>query len=566
MSLRIILWHKIIAVFIITVINLNLAQNDRSNFGTVTFPTENLQNLNLEDIQSNPENFLIHVVGADISLSDTFIEQFNYLGKNFVSITFDIARLSPVNRPSFENFDVLTLNLISRDRMDENNVIYSVPRFLERTQPIVYLSYSSSPYLDPELPIDNDTRKFLVEYIDNNRDDLFQLSQSTQNHSSDNRLSFCGGALLAFNLEKMDVNNRQRLASVLSILNKTVTGDVDNIQNARSILGDGTNANVVEVGGQQLLAALQLPSGTQPIPGSSGDIAIVILDTGVNFDDVNQKDFTGIKKPGDIYDKDNVKLHGHIIAELVRQVAPNVDIISARVCNAGGECFIPHILQGICYAVEQAGDDDDRRLILNMSFGTPDENSRSIFLGRIINEALDAGIFVAAGAGNKGRDRAAQQSSTEQYDCRDASGNETRPFYPALGWYTENTGQRVDLTGLIAVDAVQQRNNAWEVASLSVGGDYVTTFAPGSCLNVSSSMTPRSGTSFSTGLISGVLALMIEASEGKLTPVQAKNCLTKHHNSLVKFDNDNSIGIPNVQKIIEDIANKKGCVNVVNGE
>lgn len=224
-------------------------------------------------------------------------------------------------------------------------------------------------------------------------------------------------------------------------------------------------------------------------------VRVAVLDTGV--------DSTIPQLPGyDFVEEDPTPQdafsggHGTGAAGLIKEVAPDADIIPLRVCDEGGTCRASRVVRGVCWVLANR----QGPTVLNLSLGgdTPVEA-----LKLALQAALGQNIPVAAAAGNQ--------------------GNQGSPaHYPAA----------LDLPGLVAVGALEPTPTAsgWQPALYSTQGSYVDLSAPGTDLNCAlpgGGTGSCTGTSFATPLVAGAMALWLEA-QPNLTPAQAQQKLIQY--------------------------------------
>ncbi|RTH09610.1 peptidase S8, partial [Thermus scotoductus] len=188
--------------------------------------------------------------------------------------------------------------------------------------------------------------------------------------------------------------------------------------------------------------------------------------------------------------------HGTGVAGLVKEVAPQAQILPVRVCDASGVCRASRVVRGVCWVLQTR----QGPTVLNLSLGgdTPVEA-----LKIALQAALGQGIPVAAAAGNQGT-----QGSPAHY--------------PAA----------LDLPGLVAVGALDYdpQGHTFAPAPYSTRGAYVDLSAPGThlpCTTPGGGTGSCTGTSFATPLVAGAMALWLSA-QPNLTPAQVQQNLEQY--------------------------------------
>lgn len=223
--------------------------------------------------------------------------------------------------------------------------------------------------------------------------------------------------------------------------------------------------------------------------GGNG-VRVAVLDTGVDgavpqlsgYDFVQEDAIPQDAFPGG---------HGTGAAGLVKEVAPDAQIVPVRVCDQNGVCRASRVVRGVCWVLQNR----QGPTVLNLSLGgdTPVEA-----LKIVLQAALAQGIPVAAAAGNQ--------------------GNQGSPaHYPAA----------FDLPGLVAVGALDRDLSP---APYSTRGAYVDLAAPGTeleCVTPGGGQGQCTGTSFATPLVAGAMALWLSA-QPSLTPAQLQGNLEQY--------------------------------------
>ena len=185
-----------------------------------------------------------------------------------------------------------------------------------------------------------------------------------------------------------------------------------------------------------------------------------LQDTGYDFVD---HDFDPTEEPGDMYG------HGTFVSGLVLLSAPDCKLIPYRAFNENGRGNSFDVSKAIYQAIEEGVE------IINMSFGF---YQADLIVVTAVSYAYEQGIVMIASVGN---------DSTSQ------------ELFPAA--YTE-------VMAVSAIDTLEL------IAGFSNYGDYVDVCSPG--VNVYSSLPGEyewgtwSGTSFSTPLVSGICALVLQ--------------------------------------------------------
>ncbi|AFZ69580.1 S8 family peptidase [Deinococcus peraridilitoris] len=211
-------------------------------------------------------------------------------------------------------------------------------------------------------------------------------------------------------------------------------------------------------------------------------VIVAVIDTGVDFEHPMLK---GALLPGHDYinnrqgareeggDHDLAYGHGSAVAGLIRQVAPAATILPMRVLSPDGSGLDKAVAQAIRDAAAQGA------RVINLSLGTSTSTGG---VRDAIVSATEQGVIVLGASGNAG---------------------ESKPQSPAWHMGNPDAAGRMSLS----VGAVDQAGNAvsWSNAGSEVvaPGVNMTTAYPGQRL------VNASGTSFSTPLVSGAVALAL---------------------------------------------------------
>jgi major intracellular serine protease len=230
--------------------------------------------------------------------------------------------------------------------------------------------------------------------------------------------------------------------------------------------------------------------------GEGGEgVVIAVLDTGIDTEHpdlteniVGGRNFTENGLGCDNFQDDNG--HGTHVAGIIAAsggiygVAPAASLLVLKVLDADGASTYNSVIDGIRYAVNWRGENEERVRIINMSLGGPDDDPE---LRAAILEACAAGILVVVASGNEGD----ADESTYEYS------------YPAL--YRE-------CVTVAACDENKEiasfTNNHVEVDVIAAGVNVLSTY-------LRQSYARLSGTSMATPHVSGILALLINLGERK---------------------------------------------------
>ncbi|AWN24298.1 peptidase S8 [Deinococcus irradiatisoli] len=200
--------------------------------------------------------------------------------------------------------------------------------------------------------------------------------------------------------------------------------------------------------------------------------------------------------------------HGTAVADIVLQVAPNATILPIRVLDPSGGGDTATIASAISYAVSAGAK------VINLSLGSSSDSSA---VNSAIQNAVKQNVVVVAAAGNTGN---------------------TSVLYPAVNADT-TTSQGLGSVGVGSINASYLKSSFSAYGSsleLEAPGENVMTAFPGG------GVVKATGTSFSTPVVSGVLALAVSTG---LTSGAVKTMMT-NLNSTARAPSDPSLVASNL--------------------
>jgi subtilisin family serine protease len=177
--------------------------------------------------------------------------------------------------------------------------------------------------------------------------------------------------------------------------------------------------------------------------------------------------------------------HGTMTSGLVHLVAPKAKLLPLKAFSANGIGYTSNIVAALYYAVQNHAN------VVNMSF---DLTSSSPALNHVVSYANKAGVVLVAAAGNE---------------------DTSAPVYPAA-----MNGSVVGIASTTDWDARSSFSNYGSTdVWIAAPGEYVISTYPGGTYG------SESGTSFSSPIVAGTVALMLSAKSG-LNQSQAANALS----------------------------------------
>lgn len=263
-------------------------------------------------------------------------------------------------------------------------------------------------------------------------------------------------------------------------------------------------------------------------------INVAVLDTGIqaSIPDLSGRVVDGVSFNGsptswgtDAYG------HGTFVAGLIAGtgassnglysgVAPGAGLVSIKVAGATGRTNESTVIEGISWAIAHASADNIR--VLNISLGVkPKSGSGLDFLDQAVEQAWNAGIVVVTSAGNYGPDNGTISSP----------GND--PLAISVGAIDDDAADIAANFNMFSSTSVGPTlYNGWIKPDIVASGRSVVSLMPLKSTIAKANASSRigtydfagSGTSFSSAVVSGLVALLL-AKNPTLTPNQVKAAL-----------------------------------------
>jgi subtilisin family serine protease len=177
--------------------------------------------------------------------------------------------------------------------------------------------------------------------------------------------------------------------------------------------------------------------------------------------------------------------HGTMTSGLIHLVAPKAKILPLKAFSSSGTGYLSNIVAALYYAVQNHAN------VVNMSF---DLTSSSPALNRVVSYANKAGVVLVAAAGN-------EDTSAAVYPA--AMNGSVVGIASTTDWDTRSSFSNYGST------------DVW----IAAPGEYVISTYPGG------TYASESGTSFSSPLVAGTVALMLSAKQ-PLSQSQAASALS----------------------------------------
>ncbi|MGC9961558.1 MAG: S8 family peptidase [Acidimicrobiales bacterium] len=265
-------------------------------------------------------------------------------------------------------------------------------------------------------------------------------------------------------------------------------------------------------------------------------VTVAVLDTGIdtNLPDLASRVVAGVDlaNPRNPYGwaTDNYG-HGTFVAGLIASngqssggaypgVAPGADLVSIKVAGSNGLTNESTVIEGVSWAI--ANEASDGIQVLNLSLGVePTSPSALDPLDQAVEAAWNSGIVVVTSAGNAGPvngsitspgdDPLVITAGSMDDGAADVAANFTVPSFSSVGPTSIDGWFKPDLVapGRSVVSVMPPNSTIYyENPQARIGHDNFV----------------GSGTSFSAAVVSGLVALLLQANPG-LTPDQVKAAL-----------------------------------------
>jgi serine protease AprX len=264
-------------------------------------------------------------------------------------------------------------------------------------------------------------------------------------------------------------------------------------------------------------------------------VGVAVLDTGIDasLPDLGSRVIDGVDLSGSSQGNALSDEYGHgtFVAGLIASsgvtsngtyqgVAPGANLVSIKVAGISGITSESTVLQGVAWAISHQASDNIR--VLNISLGVEPPSATALDpLDQAVEQAWNAGIVVVCSAGNYGPDNGTIS----------APGDD--PLVITVGAMDDGGGNLSSGFAMPTFSSVGPTpNDGWFKPDLVAPGRSVVSLAdPGSTIylanptaQIGSANFVGSGTSFSAAIVSGLVALLLQAHPS-LTPNQVKAAL-----------------------------------------
>jgi subtilisin family serine protease len=264
------------------------------------------------------------------------------------------------------------------------------------------------------------------------------------------------------------------------------------------------------------VAVLDTGFSSQPVLPSA-PVGIDTTTTPPNFSGWNRDDFRRAY-PDDV----EVNGHGTPVAQVIRDIAVNSELIPIKVSDSAGRATGKSVAIGLCYAAYR------RAQVVNLSVGG---FYNSKLVQGAVRDVLAQGAIIVAGAGNSRNllwHRSPEEIRRETPEMR-RSGDFTgalraeispsrgwnQPVFPAA-WSSGSAGvEQGNADGIISVGSINSKKNVSRFSTMNKSVDLLTygekiqvSFGYGFGATYSFITELRTGTSFAAPIITGIAAVL----------------------------------------------------------
>lgn len=231
--------------------------------------------------------------------------------------------------------------------------------------------------------------------------------------------------------------------------------------------------------------------------------------------------------------------NGYSSREKYMGVAPESNILSIKALDENGGGSISDIIEAISYAVETKSKYNTK--IINLSLGTPaNSSSKKDPLCKAVENAYKAGIIVVTAAGNSGPESETILSpGISEYAITVGAVDDNRTIDPSDDTIAPFSSRGPTLEGLNKPDIVAPGVSINSLSNEDLGG-----------------YAPLSGTSMATPLVSGSIALLLNADKD-LSPREIKQKLMSSTVDLYNSWEEQGAGMLNLKILFEKQEDKK---------
>lgn len=290
-------------------------------------------------------------------------------------------------------------------------------------------------------------------------------------------------------------------------------------------------------------------------------VTIAILDTGISpVEDFTQpknrivafKDFiNGKQEP---YDDNG---HGTHVAGIAAGngscsggkyagIAPNCDIVAVKVLDKNGSGISSDVLAGLQWIIDNKDKYNIR--IINLSVGTNEIYTEDPLV-RGVEEAWNKGVVMTIAAGNNGPDRGSVTSPGISRKVITVGASDDNKSVKIWGNVMENySGRGPTVECIIKPDVIAPGGDIISCLTATLPEKRIK--SPNTKI-VSKNYIQMSGTSMSTPIVTGAIALLLEKNP-KLKPNDIKLLLKKSSQTLNYSKNQQGWGLLNIERLLQE--------------